>query len=202
MMKTINDDLLGGFFMNYWKMLLASFLLVFSINLLTVGSNYASADDDYDEKYEQYEDDKNYSEGEEDEGLEDIGETVGWGTVVAMGVAGLIFPLRRVMKKIITNYPVLKNSFIAISKFLGKNHVLIGIFALVLSGVHGVLMYLSEGQLESEGIIGLAAAVLMVVAGIFGAILLKNKKVKSYRLTHTLLIAFAFLFGLVHIFTS
>ena len=31
---------------------------------------------------------------------EDIGKTVGWGTITAMGTAGLIFPLRRSMKKV------------------------------------------------------------------------------------------------------
>ena len=57
--------------------------------------------------------------------------------------------------------------------------MLIGIIALALSIFHGVTMYLSEGKLEREGIIGLGAVIFMIVAGILGTVLYKNKKVKS-----------------------
>ena len=80
--------------------------------------------------------------------------------------------------------------------------MLIGIIALALSIFHGVTMYLSEGKLESEGIIGLGAVIFMMVAGILGTVLYKNKKVKSLRTTHTILIAFALIIGFVHIFIS
>ena len=133
---------------------------------------------------------------------EEIGEMVGWGTVVAMGAAGILFPIRKSAKWIIKNYPESKNIYISISKFFGKYHLLIGIIALALSIFHGVAMYLSEGRLEGQGIIGLGAFILMVIAGIFGTVLFKNKKVKSLRTTHTILIAFALLTGFVHIITS
>ena len=63
-------------------------------------------------------------------------------------------------------------------------------------------MYLSEGRLESEGIIGLGAFIFMMIAAIFGMVLFKNKKAKSLRTTHTILIGFALIIALVHIITS
>ena len=183
--------------MKYLKMLLLSFLFVFTLSYVSIGSNLVSADDDYEEKYENHEDDDS-----EEGAFKEIGKAVGWGTVVAMGAAGVIFPIRRSAKWVITNYPKSKNIFISISKFFGKYHMLIGIIALALSIFHGVTMYLSEGKLEREGIIGLGAVIFMIVAGILGTVLYKNKKVKSLRTTHTILIAFALIIVFVHIFTS
>ena len=110
------------------------------------------------------------------EPFKEIGKVVGWGTVVAMGAAGVIFPIRRSAKWVITNYPKSKNIFISISKFIGKYHMLIGIMALALSIFHGVTMYLSEGELGGKGIIGLGAVIFMIVAGILGTIFYKTKK--------------------------
>ena len=183
--------------MKYLKMLLISFLFVFTLSYVTIGSNLVSADDDFDEKYE------NHEESDSKEGaFKEIGGMVGWGTVVAMGAAGLIFPIRRSAKWIIKNYPESKNIYISISKFFGKYHILIGIIALALSIFHGVTMYLSEGGLEGQGIIGLGAVILMVIAGILGTVLFKNKKVKSLRTAHMTLIAFALLIGFIHIFIA
>ena len=173
--------------MKYLKMLLLSFLFVFTLSYVSIGSNLVSADDDYEEKYENHGEDDDREEG----AFKEIGKVVGWGTVVAMGAAGVIFPIRKSAKWVITNYPKSKNIFISISKFFGKYHMLIGIIALALSIFHGVAMYLSEGKLEREGIIGLGAVIFMIVAGILGTVLYKNKKVKSLRTTHTILIAFA-----------
>jgi hypothetical protein len=185
--------------MKYLQMVLVALLFVFAFNFAATGSNLVFADDDIEEFYE--------NPGEENEHgengpFEDIGKTVGWGTIIAMGIAGLIFPIRRLMKWVITNLPGAKNIFIAVSKYLGKYHIFIGIVALALGITHGVAMFLGEGELESEGIIGLGAVVLMVIAGIVGSVLFKHKKVKGLRTAHSSLIAFAILMGCIHIFAS
>ena len=76
--------------MKYLKMLLLSFLFVFTLSYVSIGSNLVLADDDYEEKYENHEDDDS-----EEGAFKEIGKAVGWGTVVAMGAAGVIFPIRR-----------------------------------------------------------------------------------------------------------
>ena len=184
--------------MKYFKMLLISFLSIVTISVVTIESNFVSADDDFEQNYENHGENHDDSEG----AYEDIGKTVGWGTVIAMGAAGVLFPIRKSAKWIITNYPESKNILISISKFFRKYHLFIGTIALALSLFHGVTMYLSEGELKIEGIIGLGALLLLMIAGIFGIILYKNKKVKSLRTTHIILITFAFLIVFVHIITS
>lgn len=179
------------------RLLLISFLFVFAFSYVIIGSELVSADDDYEEKYEFHE------EEDDDEGAyEDMGEAVGWGTVITMGAAGLIFPVRRSGKWILTNYPKSRKIYIFISKALGKYHLFIGIMALALSIFHGVAMYLSEGELEGEGIIGLGAVIVMLIAGILGTFLFKNKKSNTLRTTHTILIVFALLIGFAHIVIS
>jgi hypothetical protein len=184
--------------MKYLKMIFVAFLFVFALCLVTTGSNHVSADDD-DEKYENF---QGGGEEEKEGPYEELGKTIGWGTITAMGTAGLIFPLRRSMKKVTTNYPGAKKRYITITKFFGNYHTIFGITALALGIVHGVTMYLSKGELEDEGIIGLVAIVFMVIAGILGAVLFKNKKSKTLKTTHSTLIAIAILIGMVHIFAS
>jgi hypothetical protein len=181
--------------MKSFRMLLISFFAIFVISFVTIESNFVSADDDFEEKYEYHGEDR------EEEAYENIGEMAGWGTVLTMGAAGILFPIRKSAKWILTNVPEVKSIFISISKFFGKYHLFIGIVALTLSLFHGVAMYLSEG-LEIEGMIGLGALILMVLASIFGTVLFKNKKVKSLRTTHTVLMAITLLIGFVHIVTS
>jgi len=184
--------------MKFFKLLLISLLATFTINFVTIESNTVSADDDFEEKYEHH--------GEEGDSVtekyEDIGKLVGWSTVIAMGAAGVIFPMRRTSKWAIKNIPELKSIFISISKFFGKYHLFIGIIALALSISHGMIMYISEGELETEGIIGLIAFSFMLIAGVFGTLLFKNKKMKNLRITHTLLIGFALFIVFVHIIAS
>ena len=43
--------------MKYLKMLFISFLFVFTLSYVTIGSNLVLADDDFEEKYENYEED-------------------------------------------------------------------------------------------------------------------------------------------------
>lgn len=170
-------------------------LFLFAINFAAEGSR-VSADNDHEERYEHHEG------REDDDSFEDIGQIAGWGTVMAMGAAGLIFPIRRSMKSVIKNLPPAKKLFISLSMFFGKYHIVAGVLALALGVFHGVTMYLSEGELEGEGIIGLAAVILMAIVGILGTILFKKKKLKTLRTAHITLITLAIVVGLVHIFAS
>ena len=74
--------------MTFFKMLLISFLSIFIISYVTIGSSLVSADDDFEEKYENHGEDDDEEEG----AYEEIGEMVGWGTVIAMGAAGITIP--------------------------------------------------------------------------------------------------------------
>lgn len=184
--------------MKYLKILLISFLSIFILSFVTLERNFVSANDVYAGKYENHEEHGDNKEG----AYKEIGGMVGWGTVMSMGAAGLIFPIRKSAKWILKNYPASKSLFISISKFFGKYHLFIGTAAITLGIFHGVTMYLSEGELETGGVIGLGALILMMIAGVFGAALFKNKKVKSLRSLHAILIAFAILIVFIHIVTS
>lgn len=184
--------------MNFLKWFLISLLITFTIGFVTLDNHFGFADDDFDERHEYHYDDYKH----EEEAYEDLGETVGWGTLIAMGAAGLILPIRKSAKWTIRKFPKSKRFYLSSSKYLGKYHLFFGIMAIVLSAGHGVAMYISEGELESEGIIGLVAFLLMIIAAVFGTAIFKNKKVKSYRTTHTILIVLALFIGLVHLFTS
>lgn len=179
-------------------------LLIFTIQYVTLGNGIVYADD-HEEKYEHHEHEYDYDNGDDhDKGsdFEDFGKILGWGTVAAMGVAGIFFPMRRSAKLFITNFPGFKNFYLSLIKYLGKFHILLGITALGLGIFHGVTMFLSEGELESEGIIGLTAVGFMVIAAAVGAVLAKNKKVKSLRTLHIILIVTALLIGVFHIINA
>lgn len=188
--------------MKYFKLMFMAFSFVFLLTFASSVSSIVFADYDYGEKYEYHEDEWYHEKGHKDGPYEDIGELVGWGTVIAMGAAVLILPLRRSMKQVISHLPSTKNIFISISRFFGKYHIYIGVSALALSIIHGAIMYLNEGRLKDEGIIGLGAVIAMAIAGILGTILSKNKKSISLRTTHTIFMIFALLIGIGHIFIS
>lgn len=183
--------------MRRFQLLFMALLIVLSLNYGIFANDIANADDFYQENYEHHGEDH-----EEDSALEEIGELLGWGAAIAMGVAGLLFPVRKSAKMILTKIPNAKTFFITISRLLGKNHVFIGVLALGLSIAHGISMYVSEGKLESEGLTGVAAVLLMVIASIIGMILMKNKKAKSARTIHTTLLVFALVIGAFHILIS
>lgn len=191
--------------MKYLKVLMT---LIFSFALLSTSNSFAFADDDYydyDDYYYNDHFDKHHEHDkrhDENETYKDIGETIGWGTVIAFVVAGLLFPLRRLTKTMITSYPSIKQTYISITKFFGKYHLLIGFITLILGSIHGILMYLHEGRLDDDGISGLVTMIVFAVASIIGLLLFKNKKVKNLRTTHMTLIAFTIAGGLFHIFIS
>ena len=187
--------------MKYLQIVFMALVFVVALNFVSTGSNLVYADDDGEksENYGGYGELREGGDKGEDGPYEELGENLGWGAVIAMGTAGVIFILRRSMKTVITNFPDSKNIFISISKFFGKYHILIGIIALAFSIFHGIAMYLSEGALEKDGIIGLGSVIFMAIASIIGAVLFKKKKLKSLRTTHTALIGLAIVIGLVHI---
>lgn len=114
------------------KMLLLSLLTIFSISFVTIGNNFVSADNEWEEKYEthgehdkfkeKYETDGEYDDGEEG-AFGEIGKIVGWGTVMAMGAAGILLPIRKSAKWVIKNVPKFKNIYILINMhtMIGRN---------------------------------------------------------------------------------
>ncbi len=184
--------------MNYLKVFFISFL-IFALFYGNIGLKSVSADDDENDFYEHHEEGL---EGNENELYEEIGELIGWGTAASLCVAGALFPMRRLTKIIANNFKGHKKPYLFFARLLGKYHILIGITALILSIVHGIVMYLSEGELESEGIIGLGAVLFLFMASAAGLILHKNKKTKSIRATHITLIAITLFTAVFHIFVS
>ena len=167
------------------------------LNFITISNDVVVADSDIDEEHEYY--DGSNKEEQEDELYEEIGEVIGWCTIILIGAAGLLFVVRRIMKPVITTFPTSKQLYISFTKFLGKYHILIGVTALVLGIAHGLLMYFNEGKLDSEGIIGVAAVILFVIGAIDGAILNKNRKNKSARTIHMFFVALGVVLGIIRI---
>ena len=82
---------------------------LFALVSITVVTNHDVVfADDEEEEYEYH--DRKEKEG--DEGLEEIGEVVGWGSVLVLGAAGLIFPARRLTKTVISTLPTIKKRYI------------------------------------------------------------------------------------------
>ncbi|WP_338449586.1 hypothetical protein R4Z09_25990 [Niallia oryzisoli] len=166
-----------------------------------VANNLVSADDFDDREYEHY---SEHGEGhDEDEGsYEEIGKMAGWRTAILMGSAGLLLPIRRSTKVIIKTLPSAKQLIISFSKTLGKSHIMIGILVLAAILAHGILMFINEGELELEGMIGLGSIIFMAVAALLGVYLAKNKSTRKVRTIHTTLMVLACLIGVFHIFIS
>lgn len=182
--------------MKYLKWMLMAGVFVLVSSFVVTNNEIVSADDDREFEHHETKWDK------EDKGIEEIGQLVGWGSIFVIGAAGLIFPMRRLTKTVMNNFPSMKQFYFSSTKFLGKYHIYIGIIALLLSIGHGLLMYLSEGELEIEGLVGLGAVILMIVAGIVGGILYKNKKMKNLRFAHKVLMAFTIIVGVLHVLIS
>lgn len=182
--------------MRYVKVVL--FTLVVTVFCLGVSSiNLASADDDFENHQNYYE-----SHHDDESPYEEVAGLIGWGTVIFLGAAGAIFPIRRFTKMVITYFPKFKKSYVFMVKKLGKYHLFIGLFALLLGTVHGILLYVSEWKLDSEGVTGLIVLLAMVVASIVGMVLTNNRKMKSLRTAHVILVVVIVLAGMFHIVIS
>lgn len=174
--------------------------------IMIAGLSFAAqpilADDhDYD-VYELREHYSGHGGHEEDEGMEEGGELLGWGTVAAMGGAVVLLPLRRNASKLMKAFPQEKNMIKSILKFFSNTHIWIGIVALGLSGVHGTLLFLHEGEFEFDIVLGILSFSLMIIAALFGMKLAKNKSLKNIRSIHIGLLAGAIIIAAVHILGS
>lgn len=176
------------------------FLLVLSF---VAQPSFADDDDDHDEyrSGEYYDEYGEHGEGghDDDGPLKEGGELLGWGTVIAIGGAGVLMPLRRSSRSLIKKFPNAKAGIISSLKFVGKSHIWIGALALVLSSVHGVLMYLNEGEFGFREISGTISVGLMAIAAIFGVLLMKNKGNQQFRSIHFGFLIVAVLIGAVHV---
>jgi hypothetical protein len=161
-------------------------------------ANYAFADDDkakFHEYYEKYEKHEEREEGVTKEG----GKLLGWGAVSAALSAGALLPLRRNAKSIMKAIPNAKPFFVSLLKLLTKWHMFIGAAAFALAVAHGILMYVSKGELEIREYLGIIATAFMGIAAIFGTVLSKNKVSSSIRSAHIGLLFAAGVFIVFHI---
>ncbi|HHY74857.1 MAG TPA: hypothetical protein GX497_16840 [Bacillus bacterium] len=196
--------------MNIWfKLVAGSIIAIMVIFSLSLVANPSFADDDEHYKYRTGDNDKGryddyYGEhgkgGHEKDGLlEEGGELLGWGTVIAIGGAGLIMPLRRGSRSLIKKFPNTKNTIISALKLVGKSHLWIGSLAILLGAIHGVLMYIDEGEFGFEGVTGTISVGLMAIAAIFGALLMKKRGNNQLRSIHLGFLIVAVLIGAVHV---
>lgn len=170
-----------------------AFVLFFSGNAFTVWADDNINDDDHSKHGE-------YGEfGEENELFEEGGDVLGWGTIVLAGLAGVLFPLRRSGKHIRKKFPNMKNSLVKLMKFFGKWHIVFGVLALLGGATHGVLMYLDEGELGLRELLGVGGVALVSLAAVLGIFLARNKKLKTLRSAHILLISTAAILAAVHV---
>lgn len=182
--------------MKYVKLVLVALLIVV-VYCSAPEVSLVSADDNFG-------DNQRYSENDHDKErpYEDIAGLIGWGTVILLGAAGAIYPIRRLTKIVIMHFPEFKKTYLFIVKKIGKYHLIIGLLTLLLGAAHGILMYVSEWKLESDGLIGLIGLVFMFVATIVGIVLNKYRKMKSLRTIHLILVVVAVLISIVHIVFS
>lgn len=151
-----------------------------------------SADHDYD------------GESHEDgnEWLEEIGEAMGWGTVGLAVGAGMLYPVRRFSKRVNKSFPNSKKEMAKFSRSFGKIHMPIGITAVLLSILHGVLMYLDEEALEANEWLGIITSGFFILAAFIGVGLWKNKRLRFLRKTHIGLLIVATIIAIIHIAVS
>lgn len=180
------------------KILQLVVIVIVITNFILSSNNSVAADDDFDEKYE-HDYRYDHKNKHEDERYEEIGELIGWCIVFVAGAAGLLFPMRRTMKSTITAFPKSKQFYRSIVSFLGKYHIFLGVTALILGLVHGVLMYLYEGKLDDEGITGLVSVLLVIIAAVNGAALSKNRKNKRFRTLHIVFVTLGIVLAAIHI---
>ena len=186
------------------KRIVGGFLALLLLLVISFVVQPSFADDDHN-KYREgefYNGHYDKHKHDENEALEEGGELLGWGTVIAIGGAGALMPLRRGSRSIIKKFPNAKSGIISALKFLGKSHIWIGALALILSSVHGVMMYFNEREFGFDEISGTISVGLMAIAAVFGVLLMKNKGSKQYRSFHFAFLIVAVIIGAVHVLIS
>ena len=181
------------------KKIVGSILALFILSFVAQPS---FADDDH-HKYRtgEYYNDYN-DEHDENEALEEGGELLGWGTVIAIGGASVLMPLRRGSRSLIKKFPNAKSGIISTLRLVGKSHIWIGALAIILSIIHGVMMYINEREFGFDEISGTISVGLMAIAAVFGVLLMKNKGSKQYRSFHFAFLIVAVIIGAVHVLIS
>lgn len=170
------------------RWLLHSLLMILMLNLSSV-----SADDHR----------RNIDHDEEESWLEEVGESLGWGTVILASAAGILLPARKMVKPVKANYPSAQPYLTRLIKGLAKNHVWIGIMAVAISLVHGVSLYLAEGELELRDWLGVSASGLMIAAGILGiSMKMKKADMANKKKKHVHLFIVSGFFAVIHILVS
>src|SRR5690606_28019292 len=99
-------------------------------------------------------------------------------------------------------FPSMSKSFIKITRLLGKWHIPFGVFALLTGGLHGVLLFLAEGEIGSRELIGIGSFAFVTLAAILGVFLAKNKRIRTLRSIHISLVSAACFLTVVHILLS
>lgn len=183
------------------KKIVVSIFALLLLIVLSFAAQPSFADDDH-HKYRTGEFYNDHDEHDENEALEEGGELLGWGTVIAIGGAGALMPLRRGSRSLIKKFPNAKGRIISTLKLLGKSHIWIGTLAILLSSIHGVLMYLNEREFGFDEISGIISVGLMAIAAVFGILLLKNKGSKQFRSIHFGFLIVAVIIGTVHVLIS
>lgn len=183
--------------MKHLQLIIILFLLVIALAYGMNTNTYVFADDDHGD-YEHHRE----HDDEDESPYEEIGEMAGWGTAILMGSAGLLFPIRKSTKLMINKIPSTKKMMIFFSKFFGKQHVFLGILAIIIGGAHGIFMFFDEGELGIEVISGLGSIIFMLIAAFLGSFLIKHKKAKTIRKTHILLLVLSSFIAIIHIFIA
>ncbi|WP_243290948.1 hypothetical protein [Bacillus sp. FJAT-47783] len=155
------------------------------------------ADDDEYAEHEEFEE-KEESE-EENEVLEEVGEWLGWATVIASVTAGSLFLIRRSASFFTKTFPNIKSYFIKLVRLLTKWHIAIGMIAVILAISHGVLFFFEEDEFSTHEYLGIVSVSLMSIAAVIGALLSKYKRNTSIRMTHISLLLIAGILAVFHI---
>lgn len=141
------------------------------------------ADDDHD-------DDDDDDEGIFGEAFEEVGEALGWGSIILAGVAALLFPVRRIIRISSIREQVGMDKLRTGVRWLQAWHLPAGILALIIAAVHGIIQFLDEGELELREWLGIGGIALVLLAAIIGFIMKGRRVTSSLRRTHvTILIA-------------
>ncbi len=147
-------------------------------------------------------DDHGSEKSENGELLEEAGELLGVAGAAAGAGAALLFPLKRTSPMLRKKVPSAKRWINTGLKLLLKNHILIGLAALVLTILHGAAMYISEGELGPREWLGVIAITLIAAGAVFGFILNGNKTQQLVRTIHITILASAGLLAAIHILLS
>ncbi|MBP1930015.1 hypothetical protein J2Z37_000002 [Ammoniphilus resinae] len=135
--------------------------------------------------------------------MEEVGETLGWGSIFVASAAGILLPARRMVKPVKAHFPAGQKSLVSVVKGLTKYHIWIGVTAMGVSLLHGISLYFAEDQLDIGDWVGAVSATLMIVAGVIGGMLAVNKKnMKRWKKPHVYLLLLAGFFAIIHILAS